>query len=196
MQLIFNSGDQNNIHVFLFVDGASKRNPGVAGVRDILINLGGKNERSYAWGLGKLSNNQEKYYSLLQELRLAMETKIQHLIVLGDSSVIVLWMIKKLFLDDHRIFRFNPNWSSIQGLKNSRCFLLSCPKNHNRQTNIMTNKEITLKMAIQGLKNSRCFLLSCPKNHNRQTNIMTNKEITLKMEELRVNGALTTQDIP
>ena len=41
----------------LFFDGASKGNPGVAGVGGILLDPEGKIEQTYAWGIGCRTNN-------------------------------------------------------------------------------------------------------------------------------------------
>jgi hypothetical protein len=53
------------------------------------MNPRGTIETSYAWGLGISSNNQEKDYSLLQGLRIANDSRIQFLIVLGASKAII-----------------------------------------------------------------------------------------------------------
>jgi len=45
---------------------------GVAGMGGILIDPKGKNELSYAWGLGIFSNNQTKAYALLQGPRMTL----------------------------------------------------------------------------------------------------------------------------
>jgi hypothetical protein len=49
---------QNQEHsFFLFFDGATTGNPGVAGVRGVMYDSEGKKIIDYAWGLGKTTKN-------------------------------------------------------------------------------------------------------------------------------------------
>lgn len=50
-------------------------------------------ELSFEWGLGISSNNTTEAYALLQGLRSVKESKIQSLIVVGDSKLIIGKMI-------------------------------------------------------------------------------------------------------
>ena len=44
--------------VSIFFDGASKGNPGKAGVGGLIFYLVGRIETSFSWGVGHLTNNQ------------------------------------------------------------------------------------------------------------------------------------------
>jgi ribonuclease HI len=50
---------------------------------------------TYAWGLGKASNNQVDTYALLCGILLAKEAKVKALIVIGDSMVVIKSMLGK-----------------------------------------------------------------------------------------------------
>ena len=53
-----------NSYAFFF-DGASKGNPGVAGVGGILLNPRGQIEQTFSWGLGHRTNNEAEWLALL-----------------------------------------------------------------------------------------------------------------------------------
>jgi hypothetical protein len=61
----------------------------VVGVDDILYDLGGTTITTYAWGLNIVSNNLAKVYALLRGIQLDKELRIIHLIILGESLVII-----------------------------------------------------------------------------------------------------------
>lgn len=52
-------------------------------------------ETSFAWGLGKATNNQAKSYALYQGILLAKEAKMKSLIAKGDSSISINLMVSK-----------------------------------------------------------------------------------------------------
>jgi ribonuclease HI len=66
---------------------------GWQGVGGAIMSLGGTIESSFAWGLGISSNNTAEVYALLQGLRLAIESSIQSLIVVGDLKTIIGKMV-------------------------------------------------------------------------------------------------------
>ena len=56
---------EKNSYAFFF-DGASKGNPGVAGVRGILLDARGHVDQTFAWGLEHRTNNEAEWLALLQ----------------------------------------------------------------------------------------------------------------------------------
>jgi ribonuclease HI len=73
----------------LYFDGASKGNPGVAGVGGVIIYPRGNQVLSYHWNLGIATNNQDEAYALYQGLHLAKSRNIHSISVIGDSKIII-----------------------------------------------------------------------------------------------------------
>ena len=57
----------------IFFDGASKGNPGVSSADGLVLSPDRLTKFSFCWGLGSLSNNQAKSYSLLMAIQIAKE---------------------------------------------------------------------------------------------------------------------------
>ena len=70
----------------LFFDGATKGNPGKAGVGDVVVNPIGEKIHSFAWGLGHSSSIQAGALALLQGLKILKELNINEANVIGDSQ--------------------------------------------------------------------------------------------------------------
>jgi len=76
----------------LFTDGASRGNPGHAGIGIVLVDEQG--ERLFEWGLyfGKVTNNQAEYHALIEGLKVAQLSNPTRLDVNLDSEVVVKQM--------------------------------------------------------------------------------------------------------
>lgn len=62
---------------------------------EVVIDLEGTTESTFAWILGNSSNNQAEAYALPQGLCIANDSRIKLLIVVGDSHAIINQMILK-----------------------------------------------------------------------------------------------------
>lgn len=82
----------NNTH-YLFFDGASKSNPGMAGAGGLIWNGNGDVLNEYEWGLGHASNNRAEAFSLLQGLLQLHKLGISKATIIGDSAIIIGLMI-------------------------------------------------------------------------------------------------------
>ena len=80
---------KNQNRYYLYIDGASKHNPGKAGAGGIILDPDGKENVTYEWGLGQISNNKAEAYNLLMGTRIIKEREIQNLIIIGDSAIII-----------------------------------------------------------------------------------------------------------
>ena len=83
---------EKNSYAFLF-DGASKGNPGVAGVGGILLDPEGKIEQTFAWGLGFRTNNEAEWMALLQGLTILADTDLCRVAIFGDSRHVIYKML-------------------------------------------------------------------------------------------------------
>jgi len=61
---------KNQNRYYLYFDGASNHNPGKARVGGIILDLDGKKNVTYEWGLGQILNNKAKAYNLLMGTRI------------------------------------------------------------------------------------------------------------------------------
>ena len=73
----------------LHVDGASKGNPGNSGSGGVIFDSSGKIVLKFAWGLGHNTNNIAEILAIWQGLCQARRLSIKHVIVIGDSSIII-----------------------------------------------------------------------------------------------------------
>ena len=69
----------------IFFDGASKGNPGNAGVGGLIFYPGGRLETSFSWGVGQLTNNQAELFALLKACQLAKAAGHNNIQIFGDS---------------------------------------------------------------------------------------------------------------
>lgn len=74
-------------------DGASKNNPWMAREREVILYHDGNVEIEYSWGLGTLPNNSIEAYGLLQGLLLAKDVKIEELVMLSDSQLVIIILL-------------------------------------------------------------------------------------------------------
>ena len=75
----------------LFVDGASKGNPGHAGI-GIRIESDGQLLKEYCEYIGQATNNAAEYHALLKGLELASELDATQVQVISDSELVVRQM--------------------------------------------------------------------------------------------------------
>jgi ribonuclease HI len=66
----------------------------MAGAGRIILDPEGKEENSYARGLGKDSDNQDEVLALFQGLRIIDERQYRSIIIIGDSKSIIRSLYK------------------------------------------------------------------------------------------------------
>ncbi|MXZ12246.1 MAG: ribonuclease HI family protein [Gemmatimonadetes bacterium] len=75
----------------LFIDGASRGNPGHAGI-GIRIEAGGEVLKEYCEYIGCTTNNVAEYRALIKGLEIAAEFKANQVIIFSDSELVVRQM--------------------------------------------------------------------------------------------------------
>lgn len=74
----------------LYFDGCSKGNPGVAGAGCVLYDKDNVEVACKCTFVGdRHTNNEAEYQGLITGLKLAMENKVRHLVVKGDSQLVI-----------------------------------------------------------------------------------------------------------
>jgi ribonuclease HI len=77
------------VKAFLYTDGASRGNPGPAGVGAILMDENGQVLAEVSEPIGRATNNVAEYRALIRGLETAAQHSITHLIWCSDSELIV-----------------------------------------------------------------------------------------------------------
>lgn len=80
---------------YMFFDGASKSNPGLAGAGGLICNANGETILQFEWGLEELSNNRAEGLALYQGLTQLIKIGIKKAIVFGDSAIIIRLMAQR-----------------------------------------------------------------------------------------------------
>jgi ribonuclease HI len=73
----------------IFFDGASKRNPGNAGVGGVIYSSDGNRKDNFSRGLGQRTNNQAEILWLLKACQIASENGIKEIQIFGDSKILI-----------------------------------------------------------------------------------------------------------
>ena len=73
----------------LYVDGASKGNPGQAGIGAALFTMGGEKIAQISRAIGLATNNQAEYTALREALEMALRMGVRILFVFSDSELMV-----------------------------------------------------------------------------------------------------------
>jgi ribonuclease HI len=82
---------QNKVFT-LFVDGASRGNPGDASIGCTIVDPNGEEVFTVSERIGIATNNVAEYTALLQGLKKALKEKISHIEVKADSELMVKQM--------------------------------------------------------------------------------------------------------
>lgn len=73
----------------VYVDGASKGNPGPSGIGVALFAMGGQKIGQISKHIGSGTNNQAEYTALIEALALAQRMKVETLFIFSDSELMV-----------------------------------------------------------------------------------------------------------
>ena len=141
----------------IFFDGASKGNPGVAGVGGLIFSPNSEKISSFCQGLGICSNNQAECYNLLRVCHLAKNIGLQEIQIFEDLEVLI-----KLLNSDSQFN--NPSLDKI--LQRIRNFLKDFEKvssfhilqELNKQADYLANKSCLLPLGIFSFNEEPCTM--------------------------------------
>jgi ribonuclease HI len=138
-------------HLILYIDGASRGNPGNAGAGVWIINREGKEIVRMSRYLGHKTNNEAEYWALLLGLREAKRLGGNSIRIFTDSELIErqvkgLYRVKDLNLKTlHR--------TVIRNLKEFSSFEIeSIPREQNREADLLANQAIQKRIAEEKRK--------------------------------------------
>jgi len=128
-------------HLMLYIDGASKGNPGRAGIGVCIRNGEGKTVAALSRYLGRKTNNEAEYWALLLGLREAKRLGGEALRIFTDSQLMErqlngIYRVKDLKLK-------SLHGAVIQELKGFLSFRIeSIPREQNREADRLANQAI------------------------------------------------------
>jgi len=132
---------QDGLQLFIYIDGASKGNPGRAGAGIWIANGTGRKLLEMSRYLGQKTNNEAEYWALLLGLRQAKQLRGRFLHVFTDSELIErqvkgLYRVKDLKLKAlHKAVALN--------LKEFASFeIQSIPREENQEADRLANEAI------------------------------------------------------
>ena len=138
----------------LYIDGASKGNPGMAGAGILMTNGSGRKLAEISRYLGHKTNNEAEYWALLLGLREAKRLGGKSLHILTDSELIArqvkgIYRVKNLNLKGlHKMV--------IQNLKEFSSFdIRSIPREENQEADHLANQAIQRRIAREKEEGSK-----------------------------------------
>ena len=128
------------MQVEAYIDGASRGNPGPAGIGVVLLSDDGR-IRQFKQFIGNSTNNEAEYHALLTALRLAREMGVKRIIVNSDSELLV-----KQLKGEYRVRRRNLAMLYDKAMRELRGFekfeIKHVPREKNKKADRLANEAI------------------------------------------------------
>lgn len=140
------SGQESKHRLILYIDGASKGNPGSAGAGVWIANADGKKISELSRFLGHKTNNEAEYWALLLGLREAKRLGGATLRIFTDSELIERQIKGVYRVKDLKLKALHK--AVLQDLKTFLSFeIQSIPREENKEADRLANQAIQRKMA-------------------------------------------------
>jgi len=128
----------------IYTDGASRGNPGEAGIGFVLVNEKGKVIKEFSSFVGIRTNNAAEYMALIKALEEAKKLKATEVTVFSDSEL----MVKQLNLE-YKVKNegLKPLYDEVQKLKNAfkSASFIHIPRSQNKRADELANYGIDSK---------------------------------------------------
>ncbi len=138
-------GGQGGVSLRVHTDGASRGNPGEAGIGVVIEDQHGKEIKEIRRYIGKATNNQAEYTALLEGLKAAHELSADNLTVFADSELLV-----KQMKGEYRVKhpQLQPLFTQAKSLTlNFKYFnILHVPREKNAHADALANEAIDKKI--------------------------------------------------
>ncbi len=142
-------GDVRSPHVILYIDGASRGNPGPAGVGVYLRSREGTIEEELFRYIGETTNNVAEYEALLHGLRRALELTPQSVTIFSDSELLVKQISGEYRVKNPRLVRLHAQarhlLSSFSAVR-----LTHVDREENRRADALANRAIDGARPVRG----------------------------------------------
>ncbi len=129
------------MRLILYVDGASRGNPGAASIGASLQRPGGKEIDFVSEAIGITTNNESEYRALVAGLERAIKKKCTDIEVRADSELIVRQMLGEYKVKHENLKRF---WRQAQALKDrfKKFAIKHVPRAENRRADELANQAL------------------------------------------------------
>lgn len=134
-------GKERELKIVAYTDGASRGNPGQAGIGVFLLEAGGEPIGEIARYIGKRTNNEAEYEALIAAVRRATEFGATELTIRTDSELVARHItgeyrvkspkLRPLYQEAIRLLRQIPRWK-----------IESIPRDQNREADRLANRGI------------------------------------------------------
>lgn len=131
-------GRKKEVHLTAYTDGASRGNPGAAGIGVHILGEGGEVVDEIARAIGKATNNVAEYGAVIAAIRRALELGVTHLTIRTDSELVARHItreyrvkspkLRPLYEEAERLLRQVPSWK-----------IESIPREENREADRLAN---------------------------------------------------------
>jgi len=139
---------QEGLQLIIYIDGASKGNPGRAGAGVWVTNGEGEKLLAFSRYLGHKTNNEAEYWALLLGLREAKRLEGKSIRIFTDSELIER-QIKGLYRVKNLNLR-TLHQKAIQALSHFPSFEIeSIPRERNREADRLANEAIERRIAAE-----------------------------------------------
>ena len=139
-----------NLKLIIYIDGASRGNPGPAGIGVVIKDEKGNTLKEYKKYLGdKLTNNQAEYLALISALELCKEITRGEITIFSDSELLVRQLTgiyrvrnQKLMSLLNRVRQLEKEFEKVN--------YIHIRRTQNKKADLLANKAID-----EGLRNSK-----------------------------------------
>jgi ribonuclease HI len=136
---------EKNFQLNLYIDGASKGNPGMAGAGVWMTNQEGKKLLGISRYLGRKTNNEAEYWALLIGLREAQRWRMGSIRIFTDSE-----LVARQVKGSYRVKDSNLRALYKEVMENLKAFpsfeIESIPREENREADRLANEAIRRKI--------------------------------------------------
>lgn len=131
-----------------FTDGASRGNPGEAGIGVLVRDDGSATVLSLHGYIGVCTNNVAEYTALETLLEHARELSCTRLIVYSDSELMVRQLTGRYKVRDRLLKRHHSNVLALMKLLPYPCTVRHIPREENREADRLANRGIDEKIPV------------------------------------------------
>jgi len=133
-------------HLTLYVDGASRGNPGPSSYGALLLDESGASLAELSEYIGEATNNVAEYQGLLAGLAKALEHSPDHLTVQSDSQLLTHQLLLKYRVKDSKLI---PLFDRAKALLKQflRVEIVHIPREENRRADVLANNALEREAA-------------------------------------------------